>query len=88
MFVRKMEWYQSMTLSNFINDLEGDISYFGTDLIVEVIAEDIDGMTIYKDYQFTDDDEPELRLKLEPWERLEQMPAVKLLELYRQQASR
>lgn len=63
-----------------IEELKQDISEFGGDLIVEVVTEERKGVTLYKDYNFIDDEETDFVLNDN--EKLERMTASALLVLY------
>lgn len=71
----------SFECTELIKELRRDIADFGENLIVEVIATQLHGITIYKDYNFISDDE-NTKFKLKQNEKLVKMPAVELLKLY------
>lgn len=82
----------SYDCSDLIDELEQDIAEFGPDLIVEVVVKEHCGVLICKDYNFRKEDlEPDdsaddfFDFNLEPGEFLKEIPAVDLLEIYRQQ---
>jgi len=56
-FVNNLGQSVSFECSDLIEELKEDIAEFGGDLIVEVITEEKEGVTIYKDYNFIDDDQ-------------------------------
>lgn len=64
-----------------IEELKQDIAEFGSNLILEVVTEQREGATIYKDYNFIDDDK-ETDFKLSENEKMQQMTAAALLTLY------
>lgn len=47
----------SYDCSELIEELKADIAEFGGDKMLEVVTEEQEGVTIYKDYNFIDDDE-------------------------------
>lgn len=71
----------SYDCSSLIEELREDIAEFGSNLILEVVVEDVDGVTIYKDYNFIEDD-PSTEFELEPGERLIRMTAAALMTAY------
>nr|DAT49606.1 MAG TPA: hypothetical protein [Caudoviricetes sp.] len=71
----------SFECTELIKELRQDIADFGENLIVEVIATQLYGATIYKDYNFISDDE-NTKFELKQNEKLVKMPAVELLKLY------
>nr|DAE76864.1 MAG TPA: hypothetical protein [Bacteriophage sp.] len=71
----------SFECTELIKELRQDIADFGENLIVEVIATQLYGTTIYKDYNFISDDE-NTKFELKQNEKLVKMPAVELLKLY------
>lgn len=76
----------SFDCSELIEELKEDISEFGGDMIVEVVTEEREGATIYKDYNFISDDES-TAFKLSETEKLQRMTATALLLLYEQKNS-
>lgn len=82
----------SYECSDLIEELELDIAEFGNDLVVEVVVQEYCGVLIHKDYNFrqSDLDPEDLNdsshcFDLHPGEFLKEIPAVDLLEIYRQQ---
>ena len=75
----------SFDCSDLIEELKRDIEEFGEDLLVDVVTEKREGVTIYKDYNFASDDEPPFDLRSS--ERVERMTAAALLALYEQDNS-
>lgn len=71
----------SFECTELIKELRRDIADFGGNLIVEVIATQLHGITIYKDYNFISDDE-NTKFELKQNEKLVKMPAIELLKLY------
>ena len=69
----------SFECSDLIAELTEDIEEFGGETQVEVVAEERDGVTVYKDYWFADDDKPSLKST----EKIVRMTASALLELYK-----
>lgn len=76
----------SFDCSELIEELKEDIAEFGGDIIVEVVTEEREGVTIYKDYNFIEDDES-TAFKLSETEKLQRMTASALLLLYEQENS-
>lgn len=76
----------SYDCSYLIKELKEDIAEFGGDLMVEVVTEQRSGVTIYKDYNFVDEDES-TSFKLADNEKLEKMTASALLVLYEEENS-
>ena len=74
----------SFDCSEFMEELKADIVEFGGDMIVEVVTEEKEGVTIYKDYNFIDDEEKSVFV-LKKSERVQQMTASALLVLYEQE---
>lgn len=72
----------SYDCSDLIVELKQDIVEFGGDMIVEVVTEEMHGVTIYKDYNFIDKDDPENEFTLTPTESSQRMTATVLLMLY------
>lgn len=74
----------SFDCSELIKELKEDIAEFGGDIIVEVVTEEWEGVTIYKDYNFIEDDES-TAFKLSETEKMQRMTASALLLLYEQE---
>lgn len=74
----------SYSCADLIQELKKDIAEFGESLIVDVVTEVVQGVTVYKDYNFIDGDTT-TDFKLEPGETMRQMSAVALLVAYEQQ---
>lgn len=64
-----------------IDELKQDIAEFGSHLILDVVVQDVEGATIYKDYNFIEND-PATEFTLEPGERVVKMTAATLLMMY------
>lgn len=63
------------------DELKQDIEEFGSHLILDVVVQDVEGVTIYKDYNFIEND-PVTEFTLEPGERIVKMTAATLLMMY------
>ncbi len=74
----------SYDCSDLIEELKADIEEFGGNKIFEVVTEEIEGVTIYKDYNFIDDDKS-TAFELSENEKLQRMTATALLLLYEQE---
>ncbi len=74
----------SFDCSELIEELTADIVEFGGDMLVEVVTEEREGVMIYKDYNFIDDEEKSV-FALKESERVQQMTASALLVLYEQE---
>ena len=64
-----------------IDELKQDIAEFGSHLILDVVVQDVEGATIYKDYNFIEND-PATEFTLDPGERVVKMTAATLLMMY------
>ncbi len=74
-------------MKNFdINELQEDIEEFGGDLLLDVVTEVKEGVTIYKDYNFIDGDNA-TKFILSDNEELQRMTASALLLLYQKENS-
>lgn len=76
----------SFDCSELIAELKADIAEFGGNMLIEVVTEEREGVTIYKDYNFADDDES-TAFKLSETEKLHRMTASSLMLLYEQENS-
>lgn len=76
----------SFDCSSLIDELKYDILEFGGDMLLEVVTEKRSGVTIYKDYNFIDNDKS-TAFDLSENENLEKMTASALLLLYEQENS-
>lgn len=85
-FINDLGQSISFGCSDLIKELKADIDEFGGDMLVEVVAEEREGVTIYKDYNFIDNDES-TAFKLSKTEKLQRMTAATLLLLYEQENS-
>lgn len=54
-FINDLGQAISFDCSELIEELKADIAEFGGDMLVEVVTQKKDGVTIYKDYNFIDD---------------------------------
>lgn len=84
-FVNKLGQSISFECSELIDDLKEDISRFGGDLVVEVVTEEREDVTIYKDYTCNDD--KNAACELAETEKTKKLTASALLILYEQQNS-
>ena len=80
-FINDMGMKISYDCSELIEELKEDIAEFGGDTIIEVVTEEREGVTIYKDYNFIKDDE-DTEFKLNPEEKMQRMTASALMILY------
>ena len=76
--------YESLEL---IADLEQDILEFGNDYIVAVWYKEIDGVTIYTNYDFINEDSPIDQSELQEGEKIKPMTMGALLVALEQQSS-
>lgn len=76
----------SYDCSELIKELKANIAEFGGDIRVDVVTEEREGVTIYKDYNFIDDDK-NTDFKLSEMEKMQRMTASDLLFLYEQENS-
>lgn len=81
-FMNKAGIKISYDCRDLINELRQDIEEFGGSMFVDVVTEKIDGVTIYKDYNFIEND-PATEFKLRAGEELVRMTATSLMDLYR-----
>lgn len=80
-FMNKAGIKISYDCQSLIDELKQDIEEFGSHLILDVVVQDVEGITIYKDYNFIEND-PETEFTLEPGERIVKMTAATLLMMY------
>lgn len=80
-FMNKAGIKISYDCQSLIDELKQDIEEFGSHLILDVVVQDVEGATIYKDYNFIEND-PATEFKLEPGERVVKMTATTLLMMY------
>lgn len=80
-FMNKVGIKISYDCQSLINELKQDIEEFGSHLILDVVVQDVEGVTIYKDYNFIEND-PATEFTLEPGERVVKMTAATLLMMY------
>lgn len=76
--------YESLEL---IADLEQDILEFGNDYIVAVWYKEIDGVTIYTNYDFINEDSPIDQSELQDGEKIKPVTMGALLVALEQQSS-
>lgn len=76
--------YKSLEL---IADLKQDILEFGNDYIVAVWYKEIDGVTIYTNYDFINEDSPIDQSELQDGEKIKPMTMGALLTALEQQNS-
>lgn len=76
--------YESLEL---IADLEQDILEFGNDYIVAVWYKEIDGVTIYTNYDFINEDSPIDQSELQEGEKIKLVTMGALLVALEQQSS-
>lgn len=80
-FMNKAGIKISYDCQSLIDELKQDIEEFGSHLILDVVVQDVEGVTIYKDYNFIEND-PATEFTLEPGERVVKMTAATLLMMY------
>lgn len=80
-FMNKAGIKISYDCRELIDELKQDIEEFGSHLILDVVVQDVEGVTIYKDYNFIEND-PATEFTLEPGERVVKMTAATLLMMY------
>lgn len=80
-FMNKAGIKISYDCQSLIDELKQDIEEFGSHLILDVVVQDVEGTTIYKDYNFIEND-PATEFTLEPGERVVKMTAATLLMMY------
>lgn len=80
-FLNKAGIKISYDCRELIDELKQDIEEFGSHLILDVVVQDVEGITIYKDYNFIEND-PATEFTLEPGERIAKMTAATLLMMY------
>lgn len=85
-FINKYGVKVSYNCQELINELQEDIEEFGGDLLLDVVTEVKEGVTIYKDYNFIDDDKA-TEFILSDNEELQRMTASALLLLYQKENS-
>ena len=77
----------SFECEELIEELSADIREFGESLEVEVVTSQCCGITVYKDYNFLSEDDPENDFQLDDGETLVRILAIELLELYKEQGA-
>lgn len=80
-FMNKAGIKISYDCRELIDELKQDIAEFGSHLILDVVVQNVEGVTIYKDYNFIEND-PATEFTLEPGERIVKMTAATLLMMY------
>ena len=80
-FMNKAGIKISYDCQSLIDELKQDIEEFESHLILDVVVQDAEGVTIYKDYNFIEND-PATEFTLEPGERVVKMTAATLLMMY------
>ena len=80
-FINKYGVKVSYNCQELINELQEDIEELGGDLLLNVVTDVKEGVTIYKDYNFIDDDKV-TEFILSDNEELQRMTASALLLLY------
>ena len=75
----------SFECTELIEELEEDIREFGNDLEVVVWCKKVNGVEIYTNYDFVDDDMPVGKNEIEPDEYLTEMTAGELLPILKKQ---
>lgn len=80
-FMNKAGIKISYDCQSLIDELKQDIEEFGSHLILDVVVQDVEGVTLYKDYNFIEND-PATEFTLEPEERIVKMTAATLLMMY------
>ena len=73
--------------SELIADLKQDILEFGNDYIVAVWYKEIDGITVYTNYDFVNEDSPIDQSELQDGEKIKPMTMGALLVALEQQNS-
>lgn len=80
-FINNLGMAISFDCSDLIEELKEDIDEFGEDLTLEVVTEEKEGVTIYKDYHFIGDD-VDKKESLSKGECIQKITAIDLLMLY------
>lgn len=85
-FINNLGQSISFDCSEQIEKLKADIAKFGNEVIVEVVTEKTQGVTVYKDYAlFSSNLSPSF--KLSETESLKKITASALLDLYEEENS-
>lgn len=74
----------SFDCTELIKELKKDIAEFGGEKLLQVVTEERNGVTIYKDYNFIDD-EGDTEFDLSKGEAIQKMTATALLLLYEEE---
>ena len=75
----------SFECSDLIKELKADIAEFGGDTVVAVWCKDNSGVTLYTNYDFTDEDQPITEKELDKDEYIQKMTMSALLILLEKQ---
>lgn len=75
----------SLESSDLIIELEQDIKHFGGDTIVDVWCKDVEGVTLYTNYDFLNEEQPIEKEELKPGEYLKKLSMADLLILLEEQ---
>ena len=82
-FINESGQSVSYECTDLIDRLEQDIEKVGGDSMVEVITEECDGVTIYKEYFLVESESSMPRPKPSDTESVTRMTATALMELYK-----
>lgn len=74
----------SYDCDSLIRELESDIQEFGKDFLVDAVTKDIEGVKVYTDYNFSEDNKMPFD-DLDSTESVEIIKASDLLEIFKQQ---
>ncbi len=85
-FINNLGQSVSFDCTKLIQELKKDIAEFGGEKLLQVVTEERNGVTIYKDYNFIDDD-GETKFDLSNGEIYQKMTATALLLLYEEENS-
>lgn len=86
-FVNEKDINISYDSSELITDLKQDILEFGNDYIVAVWYKQIEGVTVYTNYDFINEDSPIDKSELQDGEQIKPMTMGTLLTALEQQNS-
>ena len=84
-FINKYGIKISYECAELIKELKQDIEEFGGDTIVVVWCMEFDGITLYTNYDFIEEEEPIMENELRDGEFFEQMTMTALLILLEEQ---
>ena len=82
--INQNDTHISYESSELIADLKQDILEFGNDYIVAVWYKEIDGVTVYTNYDFINEDSPIDQSELQDGEKIKPMTMGALLALEQQ----